>query len=74
MVVIIIQLFTQKAFINFGECRQYADWMVVLFSRTGSFFLNIGVTWVILIWVELLLVGLRQHQLLFGVDIYRLKC
>ena len=53
-VVMIIRLFTQKAFINFGECWQYADWMVV-FSRKGSSFLNIGVTRVILIWMGMFL-------------------
>ena len=37
----ITQLLAQKAFINYGECWQYADWTVVFFSRKGtSFFKN----------------------------------
>ena len=46
-VEMITQLLAQKAFINFGECWQYADWAVVFFKE-GVIFLNIGVTWAIL--------------------------
>ena len=37
-VEMIIQLLAQKAFINFGECWQYADWAVVFFKEGVIFF------------------------------------
>ena len=48
----ITQLLAQNAFINCGECWQYADWAVVFFQGRGHLFLNIGVTWAILSWVS----------------------
>ena len=37
-VEMITQLIAQKAFINFGECWQYADWAVVFSGKGSSFF------------------------------------
>ena len=37
-VEMITQLLAQKAFINFGECWQYADWTVGFFNEGVIFF------------------------------------